>query len=391
MSKFHKTAVFLLAGFILAFGIWQTSPTKAQAVDVLVCVYDMGDTGPLERVSAQLSQQKISYKVVAIGKAAEKLKGSDSIVSLTDMKPDETITWPREKLLSEQTLKDLSTQYQPKVVVAGMAAACQAQLLNHFKKAQGASTIAFYDNFDPITTKEYVQPFLKEIGKIDTYLIPAQATLKSFQAHEKTKSSNLEVVGQPMLEEWDEIFKTTNREDLCKKIGLAPSDQVILFVGGYDDTYREYFSRFVQGTQKLAGHKDLKFLVTYHPKTDGSLEKGVIAEQKATNIQVVDKGGPSSTQLATLAKILVCHKSGMGMQALYKGLSVLYVVQKGTYPNFALEQGWVQQAETANEVAQTLEHLLAAANSNKPDVKDLGVPTDATLTIVRKIKEHLEK
>ena len=390
MSKFQKTAVFLLAGFILALGIWQTSPTKAQAVDVLVCVYDMGDTGPLERVSAQLVQQKISYKVVAIGKAAEKLKGSDSIVSLNDMKFDETITWPRDKLLPEQTLKDLSTQYQPKVVMAGMAAACQAQLLNHFK-ANGAYTIAFYDNFDPITTKEYVQPFLQQVGKIDTYMIPAQATLKSFQAHEKTKAAKLEVVGQPMLEEWDEIFKTTNREDLLKKVGLSMTDQVVLFVGGYDDTYREYFTRFVQGAKKLENHKDLQFLVTYHPKTDGSLEKSIIAEQKATNIQVIDKGGPSSTQLATLAKVLVCHKSGMGMQALYKGLSVLYVVQKGTYPNFALEQGWAQYAETADEVTQTLERLLAAANSNKADTKNLGVPADATLTIIGKIKEQLEK
>ena len=79
------------------------------------------------------------------------------------------------------------------------------------------------------------------------------------------------------------------------------------------------------------------------------------------------------------------------MQALYKGLSVLYVVQKGTYPNFALEQGWAQQAETADEVTQTLERLLAAANSNKANTKNLGVPADATLTIVGKIKEQLEK
>ena len=194
-----------------------------------------------------------------------------------------------------------------------------------------------------------------------------------------------------MLEEWDEIFTVTKRADLRKKIGLADADQVVLFVGGYDDTYQEYFTRFVEGAKKLEGQKHVKFLVTYHPKTDGSLEKKVITEQKATNVQVIDKGGPSSMQLATLAKVLVCHKSGMGMQALYKGLSVVYVVKKGSYPNFALEQGLAEQVEAADEVAETLQRLLAAANSNRADIKDLGVPRDATLAIVGEIKERIGK
>ena len=390
MNKFYNFGALTLAGLILLVGIWQTTPAKPELVDVLVCVYDMGDAGPLEKVTAKFDRERISYRVVAIGKAAEKLGVSESLVSLKALKSKEIINLPREKLLSEQLLKDISAQCQPKVVLAGMAAACQAQLLNHFK-AQGAYTVAFYDNFDPITTKEYVQPFLEEVGKIDVYMIPAKATLKSFQEHERTKSAKLEVVGQPMLEEWDEIFTVTKRADLRKKIGLADADQVVLFVGGYDDTYQEYFTRFVEGAKKLEGQKHVKFLVTYHPKTDGSLEKKVITEQKATNVQVIDKGGPSSMQLATLAKVLVCHKSGMGMQALYKGLSVVYVVKKGSYPNFALEQGLAEQVEAADEVAETLQRLLAAANSNRADIKDLGVPRDATLAIVGEIKERIGK
>ena len=390
MNKFFNQAMLTLAGVILLIGIWRTTGTKAEPVDVLFCVYDLGDTLPLEKVMSKLEKEKVSYKVMAIGKASEKLKSSTHLVSIEGFKSEETINWPRERLLSDQILKGLKKRYQPKVIIAGMAAAFQAQVLTYFKE-QEAYTLAFYDNFDPVTTKEYVQPFLQQVGTIDTYLIPAQATLKSFQAHEKTKIANLEVVGQPVLEEWDEIFNTTDRAKLRKKIGLPDTAQVILFVGGYDSTYQEYFTRFVQGAKKLEGQKDVKFLVTYHPKTDGSLEKKIVTEQKATNIQIIDKDGPSSTQLATLAKVLVCHKSGMGMQALYKGLLVMYVVKKDSYPNFALDQGLATQAETAEEVAETLKRLLAAVNKNRADVKNLGVPMNATSEIVAKIKEHLTK
>ena len=386
MNKFYNFGALTLAGLILLVGIWTMS---RQSIDVLLCVYDVGDVGPLERVAAKFDQEKISYKIVALGKAAEKLKGSASLQKMGYLDSDTIVNWSRGELLDISSLDELYVLH-PKVVVAGMASAFQAQLLNEFG-SKGAFTVAFYDNFDPITTKEYVQPFLKEVGKIDAYMIPAKATLKSFQEHERTKSAKLEVVGQPMLEEWDEIFTVTKRADLRKKIGVADVDQVVLFVGGYDDTYQEYFTRFVQGAKKLEGQKDVKFLVTYHPKTDGSLEKKVITEQKATNVQVIDKGGPSSMQLATLAKVLVCHKSGMGMQALYKGLSVIYVVKKGSYPNFALEQGLAEQVETADEVAETLQRLLAAANSNRADIKDLGVPRDATLAIVGKVKERIGK
>ena len=157
MNKFYNFGALTLAGLILLVGIWQTTPAKPELVDVLVCVYDMGDAGPLEKVTAKFDRERISYRVVAIGKAAEKLGVSESLVSLKALKSKEIIKLPREKLLSEQLLKDISAQCQPKVVLAGMAAACQAQLLNHFK-AQGAYTVAFYGNFDPITTKEYVQP-----------------------------------------------------------------------------------------------------------------------------------------------------------------------------------------------------------------------------------------
>jgi len=353
-------------------------------IDVLFCPYDMGDSNPIKKIMQECEKQGIAYKVLPFGKAKEVFENSHHLVQydFSDVK------WDRGKTLETEQITLIKNKVKSKIVIAGMASAIQAQVLNVFKDEK-TYTVALYDNFDSVEGKEYVQDFLKQVNQIDEYFLPSQTTLPGFQNLDKTRYAKLSVLGQPVLEDWDDIFSKTNKNDLKQKLGLQPSDQVILFVGGYDDTYKKYFQLFVKAMKAFKGNSDIKILVTYHPKTDGSLERSIIEEEKADNIKIIEKDGPSTAEIATTTNILCCHKSSVGIQALYAGLPVIYVVKKGELNNFAIKKGLALEIDDILELIEAVKRMLATANRNQSPIKDIGIPKEATKNIVKRIKELL--
>ena len=61
-----------------------------------------------------------------------------------------------------------------------MASRAQAQVANTWERT-GSRIIAFYDNFEPIDTVQYVQPFLAELRYADAFHVPSARTATSFQ------------------------------------------------------------------------------------------------------------------------------------------------------------------------------------------------------------------
>ena len=376
--------LFCGALFLVCVGLFFTNKDKItnHDVDVLFCCYDLGDSNPMQRVMKELDKQGISYKVLAVGKALEIFQSNALKLNLPDVK------WDRSKILDATHLKLVENSVNPKIVITGMASAVQAQVLNLFKKKQ-AYTIAFYDNFDTVQTAKYVQSFLKTVDKIDEYFIPSETTLPGFQKLEQTKHSTLSVFGQPILENWDDVFSKTNKAELRQKLKVEPQEQVLLFAGDYTDTYKEYFRTFIKGVGAF-NNPNLKVFVTYHPKTDGSFEKSVVEEEKISNIRIIDIKEFSTTEIATIANAFACHKSSMGIQALYVGIPVIYVVKSGEIRNFATQQGIASQVENAADLSAALDRILKTANRNQPPVQqNLGIPKAATTRMVAHIKELL--
>ncbi|MBY0462671.1 MAG: hypothetical protein K2Q34_05785 [Alphaproteobacteria bacterium] len=370
----------ILGTFLFA----KTYFTAPHQVDVLFCPYDIADSNIMKRLIQELEKQNVTYKVLPFGKAQEVFENNSHLVK-ADF-PD--VKWDREKNLDAEHLAFIKNKIKSKIVIASMASAAQAQVLN-ILKSEKTHTIAIYDNFDSVVDKEYVQAFLKQVEQIDEYFLPSQTTLAGFQTLEKTRHAKLSVLGQPALEDWDEIFSKTNKTDLKQKLGLEPSDQVILFVGGYDDTYKEYFGLFVKAMKAFKDNHNIKILVTYHPKTDGSLERSVIEEEKADNIKVIDNNGPSTAEISTITNILCCHKSSVGIQALYAGVPVIYVVKKSELNNFAIKKGLALEIDDTSELIEAIKRILSTANRNQSPTKDIGIPKDATKNIVKRIKELL--
>ncbi|MBT4880331.1 MAG: hypothetical protein HOI80_05545 [Alphaproteobacteria bacterium] len=371
MKKLFGVVLLVLFTFI--------SNSNAQdQTDVLFCLKDMGDTSALAPVLEKLESRKITYKILAFGVAKASFEGHPHMLDVSKQcgedAPTLDVDSPRDQKLSQNQLECVKRSVTPKIVVAGMASSAQAQVLNLFKST-GSRVYAYYDNFDSVVGKDYVQPFFEAIKTVDAYLVPSRSSLPGFKELQKTKNSEHIVVGQPSLENWDQIFSEVNSFSLRTQLGLMAHDKVVVFAGGYDETYAESFKTFVSGMKKLA---PLRAFVIAHPRVDGVFEKTLVDQEKASNISVVNVSNLPTSVMSTLASLVVCHKSSVGMQALYKGRPVIYVARKDDYTNFSIKKGVAVQVETPDEFYEEAKRLLAIRDRPKSPLKKLGIPNNAS-------------
>jgi hypothetical protein len=281
-----------------------------------------------------------------------------------------------------------------------MAAAAQAQILNTYQNK--ALTIAYYDNFEDPQTKDYIKPFMKQIHikKLFAFYLPSEVTkgffkpfLKELKACSETAQT---VVGNPSLEAWDRIFAETNPALLRTKLGIPAGKKVIIFAGGYDTSYATYFKIFVEGVKDQT---DIQVLVTHHPKTDGEVEENIIKEAGAQNVRLLKASSLSAEEaklfttpaLSTIADLVACHQSSVGLQALYKGKPILFIADPKTYKNFLIEQKLASVADTPAAVKDAIGKIILAANQNRPSLAKIGIPAGATDIIVERLETALKE
>ena len=192
-------------------------------------------------------------------------------------------------------------------------------------------------------------------------------------------------LGQPSLESWEKIYAETDVKNLRMQLKIQDAQKVILYAGGFDpkdkDQYVEDLRAFIQAAASM---ENAVVLVTYHPKTDGSTEKAVVAEFNAPHIRIVPKGTYSTAVLSTLADVLVCFKSTVGAQAAYMGKPVLYIARN--YENFLINAGVAGIATTSENIMKALKALLSGSSDKKSFSEVLGIPKNAS----QKIADYLK-
>ena len=379
MTSLRQLCLIATVTFAGVGAVWSSaSPTSSHKCEVLFVAYDMGDMNALKAVAHALEAKGKAPCFLAFGQARTKML-DDAHLVLKDMGEGEVTAWGRTRLLGEADLERVKT-LSPKVVVVGMASALQAQLMS----TASHKAFAFYDNFDPIVDafgkgKEFVQAFLDEAKKFNgsfTYLVPSEATGESFDTDPRTKGAPRVSVGQPVLEEWDTLFDTMDRDALRTRLGIAPDRRVIVFAGGYDDTYEKYVTLFIETMKDMVDSHNLEVLITYHPKPGGGLERRLVEEVASPHIRVIeteDKGGVATNKLATIADVFMCHKSSLGPQAISQKLAMLYVADPKEYSNLVIEKGLAQIAGTKEDVTTRLEELLNGKGASQ-GLAPLGLP-----------------
>lgn len=188
------------------------------------------------------------------------------------------------------------------VVVTGTASKVQLQTL----KYSTGKRIAYYDNPLPIDSISYA-PLIREFEEaVDLFLVPSEV------AKDSSRAKQIEVVGNPDLDTY--CSHETKRG-------------VITYFGGYDPDYRAAFEAFLRYAVPL----DLEVVIRPHSKTDGSLEKELIA-----HFPNISLGDPDQSALEAVkgSEIIACHRSSMAIKASCAGKEVVCIDAEGniTHP-----------------------------------------------------------
>jgi hypothetical protein len=387
-------AFYGMPGFIKGCKHCQTTTE----LDSLIVAYDMGDLNALKPVAAKLNEKGHRIALLGLGQAHKALQTPDKPAYVMTLSPAET--FPREQLLTETEMKTLMDTCQPKIVLVGMASAAQAQILNAYQNK--AITIAYYDNFENPRKKEYIKPFIQQIQlkKLFAFYLPSEVTkgfFKTFLKDLNTCNSTAQVVvGNPSLEEWDRIFAETNPTLLRTKLGIPTDKKVIIFAGGYGGSYEIHFKIFVEGVKDQS---DIQVLVTHHPKTDGHVEEDIIKEVGAPNVRLLKASSLlaedaklfTTPALSTIANLVACNESSVGLQAFYKGKPVLFVADPKSYRNFLIEQGLSSIVWTPTGVKEAINKISADTTQNRLSLAKIGIPTGATDRIVEALEAILKE
>jgi hypothetical protein len=371
-----------LFGFIVAI----LFALSSWATDFLFVLHNLGETNGLKPVMQKLPEG--SHEILAFGKAWDTLKDGPCTLKVAD----ELQTLDPRASISDGALEALKPILrESKVVITGMASVGQAQILN---ETHGTKVI-FYDNFDPMHSeatgiKEYIQPFYETLKEGRFHLlVPGTAYEEGAKKLPKFSNATIHPLGQPSLESWEEIYARINYDNLKCALSLHAQNRVLLFAGGFDPVdetqYKEDLESFLKGAAVL---DNVSVLVTFHPKTDGSIERDLVRRFCAEKACLIEKGTHTTAELSTIANVVVCFKSTVGAQAAYMEKPVLYVAQG--YKNFLTEAGIALLATNTEEVTSKLAVLLTGKQSSASFTDTLGIPKDASNAIGQKLTKFLE-
>ncbi|MFK0572017.1 hypothetical protein [Endozoicomonas sp.] len=350
---------------------------------ILFVAYDQGESNAFIRIQERLKSANIPYRILAMGRAAEVFKDNPALIQIDELTHNDALFDNRDQPLNQNLVYHLPEMISAKIVYTGMTSRAQAQIANIWDR-RGAKVIAFYDNFEPVDSINYVQPFLEELSHIDEFHVPGKTTAVSFQDVARSKGAKVKVTGQPSLEDWDRVYEETDIWLLRDTLNIHPEQPVVLFAGDYSNSYPNAFQTFIEATRMLP---DVLFLVTYHPGFDGGLEQRIIESMAGGNVHLLHHGTYSTATLSTIASAVIVHKSSVAQQAIYRGKPVIYVTDQN-YQNLMLTEHLAIRASTPKPLAVMIKaHILGY---RPPAIAEkLGIPDAPSKTISRLMIDEL--
>ncbi|WP_257263360.1 hypothetical protein [Endozoicomonas sp. ONNA2] len=352
---------------------------------VLFVAYDQGESNAFLRIQERLKNSNIPYRILAMGRAAEVFKNDPALIPMDKLTHNEALYENRDHLLSQKLVYNLAENISAKIVYTGMASRAQAQIANIWER-RGARVIAFYDNFEAVNSINYVQPFLEELKYLDEFHVPSKTTARSFESIAASLKAKVIVTGQPALEDWDKVYEQTDVFLLRDTLNIEPQQPVVLFAGDYTSSYSQAFQTFIAATRMLP---NVLFLVSYHPKFDGSLERRIIEAQSDGNVHLLEHGTYSTASLSTIASAVIVHKSSVAQQAIYRGKQVIYVADEN-YQNLMLTEKLAIRASNPEPLAVMIN---AAIVGYQPPAlaASLGIPDAPGKTIVKLLIDEIRR
>ena len=296
------------------------NPVKQQSLDLVLIAYDNGDGRSFRNLLPELTNRKIHWHLIAFGPAADLFEPGPNITRLNDqVPPDVSLQWKenRRATLPQKITQQLIDHWKPTVVLTGMAHTGQAELTARWWQ-QGAWTIAFYDNFESPDKQSWVQPWLEQKPPVEEVLVPSKRLTKSFPK-ELAQSKGISAIAHPILVEWRESFHQSEPQSLKDSLSLS-GKPIILVAGGYGERYNNSLNVIAEAA-KL--RPDLQWLVAPHPRNRGEQEQALLNSDNPPPLQIITN--EPTIRLASIADLVISHKSTVGWLASQLGVSTLFV------------------------------------------------------------------
>lgn len=401
-------AVFMMSA-LLAIGISGCGPRSsgppaekiksyrppATKVDVLFIAYDYGESLAFKSVVPYLKSRGVTARVLTFGAADKALSDMPEAVLLTSLLTAQQKSqyanlingWQTQRTvtLPSDVLESITNLWQPKIVITGMAGTMQAQLTNHFV-LKGAHTVAFYDNFDNPDKQTSVQPWLNATTGVNEVFIPGDYLINDFLKIKSLASSEITVTGQPALDQWTQFAKHIDKNLIFEKLGISKGTRVATFAAGYDQSSLEWTDKFIDAA---TARPDILFFIALHPKmrdkTEVSLTKKIAGLK---NIRIAPST-VNTEELVCISRLVITHKSTVGMKAAYIGIPVLYVAGE-SYNNVLISTRVAARADSWSEIVNEIHRLLDQPVKQADAFKKLGIPSESIIHFDGRLLSILE-
>ena len=360
------------------YGVTQT--------DVAFVFYDAGETLALEPVIKLLESRNIKAKALIMGTARSLLKDCHHCLDIQkDCGTHETVdqnVWDSAKQMGAGDLDRVWECVKPRLVVVGTASEVQWQIAQKFKD-HGVDSIAYDDALSIVEANPLSAKFLA----LKTFWVPSRLIRE--QVKKLSPKSNVIAVGQPTLENWRVASLNENPKSIVDQVpGYRAGKITVLYAGGYGEGYRDAFLLFLQAASE---RPDYQYMISPHPKMDGSLEKELL--QLYPNIHAVFVPKSVGTmKAAIISQVVVSRDSTVGVQAVFMNRPTIYLDVPGTsYSNIAIQNRWARQAFSKIQFNEFVHNALSSAPKNHPDIFNLaGIPMNGAMTMAEALIEELK-
>lgn len=365
--------------------------------DPLVFIfYDAGTKIAFDPVIKRLDKEHFPYCIIAFATAQELLKDHPRHLDVNKKLGVKTkvdrLTWPRERPLNEEDLNLLQSLIACQLVIVGTSAILEAQLAKKLK-AKGIKVAAYYDVYEAPPTILLNQAFL---DSVDEMIVPSELAADGFL---KMKPSlKVLILGQPSLDTWAEFRAQHDMQVTTVKLGLKSNLPILLYAGGYGETYAESLKLFLEACKELK--TKYQIFISLHPKVQetGEIEKRAIQEMKIQDeeLRILPKT-ISTMEAAVVADVVVSQASTVGVQAYSLGKKVVYLDANCLkpdygYTNIIIQKGLAEQVSNTADFLKIFAKEIVAKDKSKIEslYQEVGIKLGATNSLLTYIKTNVK-
>lgn len=359
--------------------------------DVLFVGYDAGETLAFLQVLPSLGGAvRAGALVMATAEAVverDGVPGGVPVVRAAAVGFEVDAAGPRNQTVSAAHAARAAARVCPRaqLVVTGAVSSAQLALADAYR-ARGARVAAYVDAFEWAGPGSY---FARFATRADEAAVATSDDRDGMRAAALPADLPVAVVGNPTTDAWaDEARDVANRTALRESLagGGLGGRALVAYAGGYGRSYESAFRLFAAACVGLA--REYQFVVSLHPKVNGSVERAVLAEEGAEGAVAVAPKSVDTARVAYAADLVTSFDSTVGVQSLFIGRPSVFVAPPplagGPSRNLAVEKGLSPLVGTAGAYAAALNASRAAgfAFDTSRLLTAAGLPEHPTVAFV---------